>query len=103
MTGGHVVAYFSNSSMPCGSSVYWMTQVIMTFLSVISGGRSGIGRLGPEHFGRGPTIVGIRTWEAFDHAGNRGGRKRADGRRCGGRGAWTSAGQSGRRRTQADG
>lgn len=35
MIGGQVVAYFSKSSMPCGSSVYWMTHVITMSPSVL--------------------------------------------------------------------
>jgi len=34
MIGGQVVAYFSKSSTACGSSVYWMTHVIMTVSSL---------------------------------------------------------------------
>jgi len=39
MMGGHVVAYFSKSSTACGSSVYWITHVIMTISFLVGAPR----------------------------------------------------------------
>src|SRR5579872_73038 len=83
--GGHVAAYFSKSSMACGSSVYWITHVIMMFPFPRAAPT-----LGPGHLRWGRTIDADRTWEATDHARSRGRRKRADHRRGRGRGARAS-------------
>src|ERR1700726_4524130 len=98
MMGGHVVAYFSNSSMACGSSVYWITHVIMMFPFP-----SGTSTLGPGYLRRGRTIDAPGAWEATDHARSHSGRKRADDRRRGGRGTRAGAGRPGPRGGAADG
>jgi hypothetical protein len=51
MMGGHMAAYFSKSSMACGSSVYWITHVIMMFPfpSGSFDARPGILAAGPNH------------------------------------------------------
>src|SRR5271163_873304 len=98
MMAGHVVAYFSKSSMACGSSVYWITHVIMMFPF-----RRAASRLGPGYLRRDRTINAAAAWEATDHARSNGGRKRAGDRGRGGRGARAGAGHLEPRRGAADG